>query len=55
MSYYYESESEYESSEEDYEEIEYVRKQSVDLIDFHGEVIVNGVRYDSDGDVVMAM
>jgi hypothetical protein len=54
MSYYdYEN---YDSSEdEDEYEDEYVPRKSVDLIDLYGEIIVNGVRYDADGDVIMAV
>jgi hypothetical protein len=51
MSYY-----DYESSDDEYDsEYEEIPRKSVDLIDLYGEVIVDGVRYDADGDVIMSV
>ncbi len=58
MSYYSEEEfEEFEEFEDAYSDVEYERKcaESTDLIDFYSEVIVDGVRYDADGDVIMLM
>lgn len=52
--------SEYDSdsdSDEYYSDVEYERecaeKEEPDLIDLFGEVIIDGVKYDADGDVIM--
>jgi hypothetical protein len=52
---YYDYENYDSSDDEDEYEYEEIPRKSIDLIDLHGEVIVDGVRYDADGDVIMAV